>query len=75
MKAMTTAEAFLLEQNLTTTEPTSAVNIVHKGTIEITDEYGKTETHVLYSAAEIIRLLDSGHDIRTVIKLLHREPN
>lgn len=70
MKAMTTTEAFLMEQELTTTEPSVSVNIVHKGTIEITDEHGKTETHILYSAAEIIRLLDAGYDIRTIISLL-----
>jgi len=73
MKAMTTAEAFLMEQNLTTTDILPEAKIVRKGTIEITDEYGTTETHILYSAAEIIRLLDAGHDIRTVIKLLDRE--
>ena len=70
MRILSTGEAFLLEQELTTPEPIPEANIVRKGTIEITDEYGKTETHILYSAAEIIRLLDAGHDIKTVISIL-----
>ncbi len=69
MKTMTKQEALNLEMQLGGTDQNATAQ--RKGTIKITDSDGRHSTvHALFAAADIIKLLDSGHSMTAVVAIL-----
>lgn len=71
MKTMTKQEAIDLEIQLGGDDQNATVR--REGTLKITNGDGRQSTvHALFAAADVIKLLDSGHSMTAVVAMLER---